>query len=123
MAKGLHILGELYECENAMYLENAELLYNYLINAVNQSKLTIVGGQFHQFHPTGSTCFILLEESHVSIHTWPELGIVNFDVFVCNFACNNTEKADIIRQFIIDIFKPKYTHIQSIFRGEAYDII
>ena len=56
--------------------------------------LTIVGDSFHQFAPQGVTGTVLLAESHLAIHTWPEHGFVTVDVYVCNLATDNTAKAE-----------------------------
>ena len=46
--------------------------------------MTVVGDSFHQFEPQGVTGTVLLAESHLAIHTWPEQGFVTIDVYVCN---------------------------------------
>ena len=56
--------------------------------------MTIVGDSFHQFEPQGVTGTVLLAESHLAIHTWPEHGFVTIDVYVCNYTTDNTAKAE-----------------------------
>ena len=62
--------------------------------------LTKVGEVYHVFPNGGFTAVVCLTESHVSIHTWPELGIATFDVFLSNYLHDNTPKA---RQFYSDV--------------------
>ena len=56
--------------------------------------LTVVGERFYQFEPQGVTGTVLLAESHIAIHTWPEAGFVTVDVYVCNCTTDNTAKAE-----------------------------
>ena len=63
------------------------------MNAATASGLNIVGDVFHQFQPQGVTGTMLLDESHLAIHTWPEEGFVTVDVYVCNYLADNTQKA------------------------------
>ena len=63
------------------------------MNAARDSGLNIVGDVFHQFEPLGVTGTVLLAESHLAIHTWPEAGCVTVDMYVSNFLQNNTHKA------------------------------
>ena len=58
------------------------------------SGLTVVGDSFFQFEPQGVTGTVLLAESHLAIHTWPEAGFVTVDVYVCNLTTDNTAKAE-----------------------------
>ena len=65
-----------------------------LIAGAAGSGLTVVGESFYQFEPQGVTGTVLLAESHIAIHTWPEAGFVTVDVYVCNLTTDNTAKAD-----------------------------
>lgn len=55
----------------------------WLRTAAQQAGATILAEQFHQFDPHGITGFLLLAESHISVHTWPEEGLAAIDVFTC----------------------------------------
>lgn len=63
------------------------------MNAARDSGLNVVGDVFHQFEPQGVTGTVLLAESHLAIHTWPEEGLVTVDVYTCNDMQDNTQKA------------------------------
>ena len=64
--------------------------------------MTPLKDSFHDFHPQGVSGVVLLAESHVSIHTWPELGYAAVDFFTCNTSTN----MDLVKQEFIKAFKP-----------------
>lgn len=78
-----HLLAEYYDCDVAI-LDDIEKLEAYLKEAVLLSGATIVKSVFHQFSPYGVTGVIVIEESHISIHTWPEYNYAAVDFFTCN---------------------------------------
>jgi len=115
---GIHLLGEWYGCAaDAPEMINAEALREACIDAVRASGLTIVGDRFHQFEPQGCTGAVILAESHLAIHTWPEMGSVTVDVYVCNFTTDNTEKAEQLFRSLEGAFRPGRSHFQAIHRG------
>jgi S-adenosylmethionine decarboxylase proenzyme len=66
------------------------------LRAVQGCGLSAVGELFHRFEQRGGgvTGVVLLAESHLAVHTWPELGAVTLDVYVCNFSGDNSARAD-----------------------------
>ena len=99
---GLHALANLYRCHGeARYLTDAGALREICIGAIERAGLTIIGDLFRQFpgdgfaHDTapGVTGCVVLAESHVAIHTWPELACVTLDAYVCNYSRDNTARA------------------------------
>ena len=84
MAKtlGLHILADLYGVE-ADKIDRVEDIRELLEGAVKYADLTKISSHYYQFQPHGATGVILLAESHISIHTWPEHGIATVDVYTC----------------------------------------
>src|SRR5262249_5342259 len=83
---GIHLLGEWYGCPaDTAEFTRAEALRAVCVAAVEAAGLTIVGDRFFQFQPQGVTGTVLLAESHLAIHTWPEAGFVTVDVYVCNY--------------------------------------
>lgn len=62
---------------------NERLLYNALLQAAHDAGATILGAQKHEFYPQGLTAIIILAESHVSLHTYPEQQLVYLDAFTC----------------------------------------
>jgi S-adenosylmethionine decarboxylase len=115
---GIHLLGEWYGCPaDTPEMLSAQALRKACLDAVHASGLTIVGDRFHQFEPQGCTGAVILAESHLAVHTWPELGSVTVDVYVCNFTTDNTEKAEQVFRSLEGAFKPTRTHFQAIQRG------
>jgi S-adenosylmethionine decarboxylase proenzyme len=81
------------------------------------SGLTIVGERFHQFEPVGVTGVVLLAESHLAIHTWPERGFVSIDLYVCHFSQDNQSKGEQLLAKLISYFHSTQPQIQRISRG------
>jgi len=116
--EGIHLLGEWYGCPaDEPLLTQAGALRALCRNIVDESGLTIVGDSFFQFEPQGVTGTVLLAESHLAIHTWPESGFVTVDVYVCNYTTDNTAKAERVFAALEAALKPSYTRFQAIQRG------
>ena len=116
--EGIHLLGEWYGCPaDEPLLTQADALRALCRRAVDESGLTIVGDRFFQFEPHGVTGTVLLAESHLAIHTWPESGFVTVDVYVCNLATDNTAKAERLFRMLETALKPQRTKFKSIHRG------
>jgi S-adenosylmethionine decarboxylase proenzyme len=85
---GLHLLGEWYGCHGpSLLLQDAAELRRLCRAASEEAGLTIIGDRFHQVSaPLGVMGTVLLAESHLAIHTWPQERFATLDVFVCNHA-------------------------------------
>ena len=81
-ALGRHILAEYYSCDISA-LDNITFLENCMRHAVEASGATIIDTKFHQFSPYGVSGVIVIAESHMAIHTWPEYGYAAIDFFTC----------------------------------------
>jgi S-adenosylmethionine decarboxylase proenzyme len=115
---GIHLLGEWYGCPaDSPEFTRAEALREICLKAVEASGLAIVGDRFFQFEPQGVTGTVLLAESHLAIHTWPEAGFVTVDVYVCNYTTDNTHKAERVFRALQTALKPQRTRYHSIRRG------
>jgi S-adenosylmethionine decarboxylase len=66
---------------------------------------------------SGVTATVLLAESHLCIHTWPELQAVTLDVYVCNFGGNHSAKAYALMDALLAAFKPETTDRHALQRG------
>ena len=86
-ALGKHILAEYYECDIRI-LNDLELLEHYMREAVIKSGATIIDSSFHQFSPHGVSGVIVIAESHMAMHTWPEYGYAAVDFFTCGERVN-----------------------------------
>lgn len=84
---GEHFICDLSDCNRALLLDS-ERARDLFTQAVRDSGLTIVSEGFYQFSPHGFTCFLLLAESHASLHAWPEYGYCAIDLFTCNLDMN-----------------------------------
>lgn len=115
---GLHIISEFFGCKNSKLLKDKETLEGKLSEIVRDNNLTVVGTYFHQFgEGNGVTGVVVLAESHVSVHTWPERdNFVNADIFVCNVTQDNTEKAKNVYEKIKDLFQPEKEETQNVVR-------
>ena len=82
MTAGIHVLGKLQGCPKEL-LEKVDVVKRLLQETVQEAKFNAVGETFHQFEPVGVTGVIVLAESHISIHTWPEKQTALVDVFTC----------------------------------------
>lgn len=81
-ALGKQILAEYYNCDREL-LNSATLIEKYMNNAALEAGATIVTSAFHTFNPFGVSGVIVIAESHLSIHTWPEYGYAAVDIFTC----------------------------------------
>jgi len=79
---GRHILGEYYGCDPQI-LDDTELVERYMREAAELSGATIVQSVFHRFSPYGVSGVVVISESHLAIHTWPEYGYAAVDLFTC----------------------------------------
>jgi S-adenosylmethionine decarboxylase proenzyme len=115
---GIHLLGEWYGCAADLpEMTRAGPLRTLCLRVSEASGMTIVGDRFFQFEPQGVTGTVLLAESHLAIHTWPEHGFVTIDVYVCNYTTDNTAKAELLFRTMQDVLMPQQTKFQAIHRG------
>ena len=93
--KGLHILAELHDCQaGAALMHEAAALRNACVAACAGAGLTGVAEAFHEFSGGGATGVVVLAESHLAVHTWPEMAAVTLDLYVCNFSQDNRAAAE-----------------------------
>ena len=114
---GTHITWDVYHC-NAETLSFIPTVKKVLNDIVDELQLSKVNESFKQFEPIGVTGFILLEESHVSIHTWPEHEFAAVDIFSCK-----PFDAKRIQDLLMKAFSSDNVVIKQIERGEAISII
>lgn len=81
--KGIHIVADLWECQNKEKLNFVETVKEVMKKAVEESELTSLKDYFFQFKPVGVTGVFVLSQSHFSIHTWPEKDFASIDIFTC----------------------------------------
>ena len=86
---GKHLIVEYAGCDRSI-LDNLEALEKSLCEAVRKAGATIVNATFHRYNPQGVSGVVVIAESHMSIHTWPEYGYAAVDFFTCGEECNPT---------------------------------
>jgi S-adenosylmethionine decarboxylase proenzyme len=117
--QGIHLIADLYECAcPRALLEQRDLLETEMVSAVVQAGLQVVGVRFHQFQPVGVTGVVLLAESHLAVHTWPERDYVTLDVYACNHTGDNQAKAERLYAQLIRLFAPEHSQRVVVQRGE-----
>lgn len=78
---GIHLLIELWDAE---YMTDAEVIGETIKEAIEACGATLLSLDLHEFSPNaGISGVAVLQESHISIHTWPEFGYAAMDIFVC----------------------------------------
>jgi len=103
---GLHILGEITTKEIEK-LKSLAQTRKYICNVIRKYNLHELGSFYYKFPKGGGfTCLVILAESHISIHTWPELGYLTLDVYLCNYFQDNGDTARNVFNDIVMFFKP-----------------
>lgn len=122
---GHHILAELHDCDcPRALLHDPHALQALCRTACDIGALTVVAEAFHAFGtpdaPAGATGAVVLAESHLAIHTWPEIGrsgAVTLDLYVCNFSRDNRENAERAFAHLVAALQPRHVQRQDIARG------
>lgn len=123
--QGLHLTADLHGCRCAPHwLTDAEALGARCLRAVNDAGLQAVAQLFHAFPatqcgPGGVTATVLLAESHLCVHTWPEQRAVTLDVYVCNFGGDHRHKAQALMNELSALFEPTGVETNLLNRGEV----
>ena len=94
-ALGRHLLLELKDC-NRDILNDLNLLKSIMPAAAIEAGATVLGDSFHQFEPQGVSGVVIIAESHLFIHTWPECGYAAVDIFTCGDSVKPNKAAQII---------------------------
>jgi S-adenosylmethionine decarboxylase proenzyme len=116
--QGLHLTADLHDCAAIALLGDLDALRRLCRQAVLQVGLTPVDEVFHRFPaPGGITGVVLLAESHLALHSWPELAALTLDVYVCNLGADNRERAEQLLAALSQAFAPKAQQVQRIERG------
>ena len=125
---GLHLTADLHGCTAAQRLmTDPGALRAHCLQAVAAAGLRPVAEVFHRFPAPGPagdeaaaggvTGVVLLAESHLAVHTWPELGAVTLDVYVCNLQADNSARAEGLLYALAAAFGAASSHRQRLARG------
>lgn len=114
---GLHYLLELSGVKPAL-LTDAELLEMTLEGCARRGGATVVKSMIHEFSPHGLSGVVVISESHIAVHTWPELDYVALDIFTCGAG----DIAEAIYQEALGAFSPKNHIVRRLNRGPVTDV-
>lgn len=95
---GHHLLLQLTGCD-LKTMEDKVKVRKALLTCAQLSNSTVVAETFHSFSPHGLTGVVVIQESHISIHTWPEHKSVVIDLFTCNLESDLSEVAEYLKKF------------------------
>ncbi|MEQ1877578.1 MAG: adenosylmethionine decarboxylase [Bdellovibrionia bacterium] len=112
MSLGVHLLIEYENCDRKA-INDRELVREKMLESVERSGATIVREVFHTFAPQGVSGVIVIAESHVTVHTWPEHGYAAVDVFTCGDKIKSIEIVNGLKSG----FGAKDVHVKKILRG------
>jgi len=124
--QGLQLTADLRGCAaRRPLMTDTDALRAACLAAVDHSGLRAVGELFHRFapgpvagaDPVGITGVVLLAESHLAVHTWPEIEAATLDVYVCNFGADNSARAEALLAALVDAFAPSQVERQMLRRG------
>lgn len=118
-ATGLHLIGDLYDCHcDPRLMFDDGYLSDFCRQLVARAGLTAVGDLFHRFGEAGGvTGMVVLAESHLSLHTWPEENYVTLDVYVCNYTADNRAKAEQLFADLLAAYQPADPHLHRVDRA------
>lgn len=125
--EGLHLTADLRNCRcDPALLTDAGRLADLCATMTVAAGLTVVADRWHRFpdyqgSPGGVTGTLLLAESHLAVHTWPEFGGITLDVYVCNFSEDNSQKARGLITALEEAFQPGSSQRQHLYRGGPRD--
>jgi len=112
-AIGSHCILELHGCPYDI-LDNETLVRDAIERASQKSLSTLLHLSSHRFEPQGVTAVGLLAESHISIHTWPELGYAACDIFTCGASARPTQACEVLAA----ILRAANQSLQVLARGQ-----
>lgn len=103
---------ELKDC-NPEIIKDLNTVREAMLTAARQARATIIDVAFHEFSPFGISGMIVIAESHLSIHTWPEYGYAAVDIFTCG----DIIKPELAARYLIERFESKNPSIVEMKRG------
>ncbi|MDU4960952.1 MAG: adenosylmethionine decarboxylase [Sporomusaceae bacterium] len=110
---GKHLTVDMYGC-SFEHLDDIAFIKEAMLTAIAQANMTLLDFTSHKFNPQGLTAMALLAESHLNVHTYPELGYAAIDVFTCGNPHCPDKAVAVLKQFL----KPERIKITNIRRGD-----
>lgn len=96
-ALGIHLLIELWSC-NRQKIDNLDYLERIMSQAAEVAGATVLKTAFQDFNPQGVSGVVVIAESHLTIHTWPEFGYAAVDIFTCGTKVDPWKAAGFLKQ-------------------------
>ncbi|BAU28334.1 adenosylmethionine decarboxylase proenzyme [Aneurinibacillus soli] len=94
-------------------LNSAEFLQRHMVEAAEACGATVLSVQAQQFEPQGATVLVMLSESHISIHTYPEKGFAALDCYTCG----ETVDPELAIEYMVNILQPEKMYARKLIRG------
>ena len=111
-ALGRHLLIELFDCDSDA-INNLEAVKGALVEAARRAHATIVDVVFHEFNPFGISGVVVIAESHLAIHTWPEYRYAAVDIF----SCGEILRPEVAANYLVEQFGAERTSVVEMQRG------
>lgn len=111
---GRHFLAEYYECDREK-IKDVRFIEDIMVGAAEKIGATIVDRVFHQFNPHGVSGIVVIAESHISVHTWPEFDYAAVDIFSCSDSINPEEACTILKHRLCS----RRVEVREIKRGKV----
>ena len=116
--QGLHLTADLHHCRcQPALLLDADMGLAECLRAVQAVAQLVCGFESPGLPPAGYTATVLLAESHVCLHTWPEQRAATLDVYVCNFSADHSAKAHALMNHLLAVFDAEAVEQQTLQRG------
>lgn len=115
---GSHLLIELFDCDRDS-LETEPAVAKAMVEAARDSEATVVANSFHEFKPYGVSGAVIIQESHYTIHTWPEHRYAAVDLFYCGGTIRVEKAIDVLKER----FKPGRIKYLVVRRGVEHEVV
>ena len=106
------MLLELFDCDLSA-INNLDAVKGALVEAAKRAQATIVDVVFHEFNPFGISGVVVIAESHLSIHTWPEYRYAAVDIF----SCGDVLQPEVAASYLVETFGAERTSVVDVQRG------
>ena len=114
---GIQLMVELYGCDESV-LDDPSFIEKNMVIAADKANATVVQQYFHQFSPFGVSGTVIIAESHINIHTWPEYAYAAVDIFTCGESLD----ADAAITYLAETLRADRFKVEKHLRGNKEEI-
>lgn len=114
---GTHHLVEFFGC-CVQSINSREVIREAMLAAAEVAKATVVADVFHEFNPYGMSGVVVIAESHIAVHSWPEHGCASVDIFTCSEDMDPLAAIDFLRER----FKAEGVQVKMLSRGVSQHV-